>query len=76
MEYIGNLPEPNDVLHHTIIPLFGILATTTTEKSGQCYFCFGEMEREELLAITMHCCGQNAHSQCFKTWTQCKTKDN
>jgi hypothetical protein len=26
------------------------------------------MEKEELLGMTMPCCQQHAHSQCFKTW--------
>ncbi len=68
MEHTGSLPEPDDLIHPNIIPLFGILLTTTA-KPGQCYFCFEDIGKEELLAITMSCCEQNAHSQCFATWT-------
>ncbi len=68
MEHIGRLPKPNEPIHPNTIPLFGILSTSNTE-SGQCYFCFENIEKEELLAITMACCKKNTHPECFSTWT-------
>jgi hypothetical protein len=67
MECIGVLPAPEDVMPTTIIPVFGILAENTNEP-GQCYFCFGRIDGEELLAMTMECCHQKAHCQCFRMW--------
>ncbi len=67
MECIGVLPAPEDVMSTTIVPVFGILAENTNEP-GQCYFCFGQIDGEELLAMTMECCHQKAHCQCFRMW--------
>jgi hypothetical protein len=64
MEKIGILPEPEDEMYATIIPLFGILSENKDEK-GQCYFCYEEIDQNELLAMTMCCCHQKAHTECF-----------
>ena len=67
MECIEVLPAPEDVIHPTIIPLFGILMENTAEP-GQCYFCFRQIDGKELLAMTMQCCQQKAHCRCFQMW--------
>ncbi|CAB3995022.1 Hypothetical predicted protein [Paramuricea clavata] len=67
MEYVGVLPAPEDVIPPANIPLFGILAENTAEP-GQCYFCFEEINGNELLAMTMHCCQQKAHCRCLQMW--------
>ncbi|CAB4033951.1 Serine threonine- kinase shk1 pak1 [Paramuricea clavata] len=67
MEYVGVLPAPEDVIPPANIPLFGILAENTAEP-GQFYFCFEEINGNELLAMTMHCCQQKAHCRCLQMW--------
>ncbi|CAB3995105.1 Hypothetical predicted protein [Paramuricea clavata] len=67
MECIGVLPAPEDVIQPANIPLFGILAENTTEPE-QCYFCFEQIDGNELLAMTMQCCQQKAHCRCFQVW--------
>ena len=67
MEKIGVLPEPEDEMYTTIIPLFGILTENKDEK-GRCYFCYEDIEINEMLAMTMDCCRQRAHPECFRQW--------
>ncbi|CAB4043261.1 Hypothetical predicted protein, partial [Paramuricea clavata] len=67
MECVGVLSAPEDVISPANIPLFGILAENTAEP-GQCYFCFEQIDENELLAMTMHCCQQKAHCRCLQMW--------
>ncbi|CAB4026483.1 Hypothetical predicted protein [Paramuricea clavata] len=69
MECIGVLPALEDVIQPTNIPLFGILAENTTEP-GQCYFCFEQIDGNELLAMTMLIVGV---SKCGRRNTMAQT---
>ena len=44
MEHIGTLPETDDVLSPTIIPLFGILSPPA-EKEEECHFCMEKITK-------------------------------
>jgi hypothetical protein len=61
MECIGILPAPEDVIQTSTF-------IWNTAEPGQCYFCFGQMDGEELLAMTVQCCQQKAHCRCFQMW--------
>ena len=75
MEHIETLPETNDVLSPTIIPLFGILSPPAEkEKDLECHFCMGKITKEQFLVFKLPCCRHYAHTERFKTWASLSHK--
>ena len=56
MEHIGTLPETNDILSPTIMPLFGILSPPA-EKEEECHFCVEKITKGQFLVFKLPCCG-------------------
>ena len=67
VEHIGTLPETDDVLSPTIIPLFGILSPPA-EKEEECHFCMEKITKGQFLVFKLLCCWHYAQTECFKTW--------
>ena len=67
MEHIGTLPETNDILSPTIIPLFGILSPPA-EHEEDCHFCLEKITKGQFMVLKLPCCGHYTHIACFKTW--------
>ena len=57
MEEVGTLPETNDVLSPTIIPLFGILSPPA-EQEEECHFCLETTTKGQFMIFKLPCCGQ------------------
>ena len=68
MEHIGTLPETNDTLSPTMIPLFGLLASVSVEKKEDCHICFETITKGQLMVIQVPYCKLYVHADCFKTW--------
>ena len=73
MEHIGTLPETNDILSPTIIPLFGILSPPAEE---ECHFCMEKITKEQFLVFKLPCCGHYSHTECFKTLASLSHKES
>ena len=65
--HIGILPEPDAVLPHTTISIFGILANHAFQEED-CHFCLEKITKRQLFVIKLPCCGHHAHTDCFRTW--------
>ena len=74
MEHIGTLPETNDILSPTIVPLFGIL-NPPGQKEEECHFCMEKITKGQCLVFKLPCCGHYTHTECFKTWALLSHKE-
>ena len=72
MEQVGTLPETNDVLSPTIIPLFGILSPPA-EQEEECHFCLESRNHHkrtiyDIQTAVLRTAGHHTRTECFKTW--------
>ena len=75
MEHIGTLPETEDILSPTIIPLFGILCPPA-KKEEECHFCLEKITKGQFLVLKLPCCGHYPYTECFKTWASLSHKES